>query len=292
MGSQKITYYTNGDENFADVFITRNLTFTCRVGGMKNTGETVILLHGFPETSRMWYDLIKVLSSSNYRVVAPDQRGYSQGARPLKVSDYKVNKLTQDVVNLADAFKANRFHLIGHDWGAAVGWALSSMCKDRIITYSALSVPHLDAFSDAISNDEIQKKKSYYIKLFRIRFLPELYFKTLNYYNLKTVWRSSNKKEIKIYLSVFSQKNALKAALHWYRATNLKSTRKIGNIFVPVLMIYGKRDIAIGEKAINETINYIKAPYTVKKINSSHWLVQDSFDLVSSNILNHLESNQ
>ena len=292
MGSQKITYYTNGDENFADVFITRNLIFTCRVGGMKNTGETVILLHGFPETSKMWCDLIKVLSSSNYRVVAPDQRGYSQGARPLKVSDYKINKLTQDVVNLADAFKANRFHLIGHDWGAAVGWALSSMCKDRIITYSALSVPHLDAFSDAISNDEIQKKKSYYIKLFRIRFLPELYFKTLNYYNLKTVWRSSNKKEIKIYLSVFSQKNALKAALHWYRATNLKSTRKIGNIFVPVLMIYGKRDIAIGEKAVNETINYIKAPYTVKKINSSHWLVQDSFDLVSSNILNHLESNQ
>ena len=216
MGTQKIRYYTNTDENFADVFITRNLTFTCRVGGMKNTGETVILLHGFPETSKMWCDLIKVLSSSNYRVVAPDQRGYSQGARPLKVSDYKINKLTQDVVNLADAFKANRFHLIGHDWGAAVGWVLSSIYKDRIITYSALSVPHLDAFSDAISNNKIQKKKSYYIKLFRIKFLPELYFKILNYYNLKTIWRSSDKKEIKSYLSVFSQKNALTAALHWY----------------------------------------------------------------------------
>ena len=257
---------------------------------MKNSGDTVILLHGFPETSRMWYQLIKVLSSNNYRVVAPDQRGYSKGARPLKISDYKINKLTQDIVNLADAFKANRFHLIGHDWGAAVGWVLSSMCKDKIITYSALSVPHLDAFSDAISNNKIQKKKSYYIKLFRIKFLPELYFKILNYYNLKTIWRSSNKKEIKSYLSVFSQKNALTATLNWYRATNLKSTRKIGNIFVPVLMIFGKRDIAIGEKAVDETINYIKASYTVKKINSSHWLVQDSFDLVSSNILNHLEN--
>lgn len=292
MGNQKITYFTKDDENFADVFIKENLTFTCRVGGMKNSGDTVILLHGFPETSRMWRELIKVLSSNNYRVVAPDQRGYSQGARPLKVSDYKINKLTQDVVNLADAFKANRFHLIGHDWGAAVGWVLSSVCKDKIITYSALSVPHLDAFSDAISNNKIQKKKSYYIKLFRIKFLPELYFKILNYYNLKTIWRSSNKKEIKSYLSVFSQKNALTATLNWYRATNLKSTRKIGNIFVPVLMIYGKRDIAIGEKAVDETINYIKAPYTVKKINSSHWLVQDSFDLVSSNILNHLENKQ
>ena len=292
MDNQKITYFTKDDENFADVFIKENLTFTCRVGGMKNSGDTVILLHGFPETSRMWYQLIKVLSSNNYRVVAPDQRGYSQGARPLKVNDYKINKLTQDVVNLADAFKANRFHLIGHDWGAAVGWVLSSMCKDKIITYSALSVPHLDAFSDAISNNKIQKKKSYYIKLFRIKFLPELYFKILNYYNLKIIWRSSNKKEIKCYLSVFSQKNALKTALNWYRATNLKSTRKIGNIFVPVLMIYGKRDIAIGEKAVDETINYIKAPYTLKKINSSHWLVQDSFDLVSSNILNHLENKQ
>ena len=290
MGNQKITYFTKDDENFADVFIKENLTFTCRVGGMKNSGDTVILLHGFPETSRMWYQLIKVLSSNNYRVVAPDQRGYSKGARPLKISDYKINKLTQDIVNLADAFKANRFHLIGHDWGAAVGWVLSSMCKDKIITYSALSVPHLDAFSNAISNNKIQKKKSYYIKLFRIKFLPELYFKILNYYNLKTIWRSSNKKEIKSYLSVFSQKNALTATLNWYRATNLKSTRKIGNIFVPVLMIYGKRDIAIGEKAVDETINYIKASYTVKKINSSHWLVQDSFDLVSSNILNHLEN--
>ena len=264
MGNKKITYFTKDDENFADVFIKENLTFTCRVGGMKNSGDTVILLHGFPETSRMWCELIKVLSSNNYRVVAPDQRGYSQGARPLKVSDYKINKLTQDVVNLADAFKANRFHLIGHDWGAAVGWVLSSMCKDKI----------------------------YYIKLFRIKFLAEIYFKILNYYNLKTIWRSSNKKEIQSYLSVFSQKNALTATLNWYRATNLKSTRKIGNVFVPVLMIYGKRDIAIGEKAVDETINYIKAPYTVKKINSSHWLVQDSFDLVSSNILNHLENKQ
>ena len=292
MGAQKITYYTNGEENFADVFITKDLIFTCRVGGMENTGDTVILLHGFPETSRMWYELIKVLNSKNYRVIAPDQRGYSSGARPPNVKDYKINNLTQDIINIAEAFEVSKFHLIGHDWGAAVGWALSSMFKKWIISYSALSVPHLDAFSNAISNNKIQIKKSYYIKLFRIRFFPELYFKMLNYYNLKNLWKSSNKKEIKSYLSVFSQKNALKMALHWYRATNLKSTRKIGNIFVPVLMIYGKRDIAIGEKAVNETINYIKAPYTLKKINSSHWLVQDSFDLVSSNILNHLESNQ
>ena len=292
MINKKIKYYNDEGENFAEVCINEQLTFTCRVGGMKNNGDMVILLHGFPETSRMWYDLIKILSINNYRVVAPDQRGYSRGARPLKVSDYKINKLTQDVINLADAFNTNRFHLIGHDWGAAVGWVLSSTNKDKIISYSALSVPHLDAFSDAISNNRIQKKKSYYMKLFRIKYLAEFYFKIFNYHNLKTLWRSSKKKEIESYLSVFSQKNALQATLNWYRATNLKSTRKIGNIFIPVLMIYGKRDIAIAEKAVDETINHIKAPYTLKKINSTHWIIQDSFDLVSNYLLNHLESNQ
>ena len=288
MGNQKIRYYSEEGENFADVFASENLTFKCRVSGMNNSGDTVILLHGFPETSRMWYKLIKVLDSENFRVIAPDQRGYSPGARPLKIKDYKINALTLDIINIANLFDANRFHLIGHDWGAAVGWVICSMFKKRVISYSALSVPHLDAFSNAISNDEVQKKKSYYIKLFRIRFLPELYFKMFSYSRLRAIWSSINREEIKHYLKVFSQKNALKAALNWYRATNLRSTRKIGYIFSPTLMIYGIRDVAIGEKAVNQTARHIKGPYCVKKINSSHWLIQESFDIISKEILNHL----
>tara|TARA_B110000240_G_scaffold30853_1_gene32964 strand:+ start:1767 stop:2642 length:876 start_codon:yes stop_codon:yes gene_type:complete len=290
MNESKIKYYQINDESFADVSVDQNLTFTCRVSGMKNTGDTVILLHGFPETSRMWHKLIKVLDSKNYKVIAPDQRGYSKGARPLKISDYKINKLSKDIINIASAFNANKFHLIGHDWGAAIGWVLSSMFKEKIISYSALSVPHLDAFSHAMSSDKIQKKKSYYIKLFRIKFFPELYFKMFSFRNLKTLWKSSDKEEIEAYLKVFSQKNALKTMLHWYRATNLRSTRKIGEILVPTLMIYGTKDMAIGEKAVDETAKYIKANYSIKKMHSSHWLIQDSFDKVSENILNHLKN--
>tara|TARA_B100000768_G_scaffold112272_1_gene104000 strand:- start:6800 stop:7675 length:876 start_codon:yes stop_codon:yes gene_type:complete len=290
MNESKIKYYQINDESFADVSVDQNLTFTCRVSGIKNTGDTVILLHGFPETSRMWYKLIKVLDSKNYKVIAPDQRGYSNGARPLKVSDYKINKLSKDIINIASAFNANKFHLIGHDWGAAIGWVLSSMFKEKIISYSALSVPHLDAFSLAMSSDHIQKKKSYYINLFRIKFLPELYFKIFCFRNLKALWKSSDEEEIEAYLKVFSQENALKTALHWYRATNLRSARKIGDILVPTLMIYGTKDMAIGEKAVDETAKYIKANYYIKKIQSSHWLIQDSFDKISDDILNHLKN--
>ena len=292
MSEKQITYFEKNGERFANVLTRENLTFTCRTSRMKNKGAAIILLHGFPETSRMWHKLIKVLDSKNYLVIAPDQRGYSSGARPSKIKDYKINKLTKDIIDIADAFKLTNFHLVGHDWGAAVGWVMSSMFKNRIISYSALSVPHLDAFSKAISNDKIQKKKSYYMILFRIRFLPELYFKIFNYHNLKILWRSSDDLEIKNYLSVFREKNALKSALHWYRATSLKSTRKIGDILVPTLLIYGKKDFAIGQKAVDETKKYLKSFHLIKTINYSHWLIQDSFDFVSKNILNHIETNK
>ncbi|MBT6447287.1 MAG: alpha/beta fold hydrolase, partial [Flavobacteriaceae bacterium] len=145
MNAQHITYYNDNNEDFADVYIEDNLIFTCRVAGLENTGGTVILLHGWPETSKMWSKLLPFLSSKNYRVIAPDQRGYSKGARPLKVKDYSAHKLAQDIINIADSFGAKKFHLVGHDWGSGIGWYLSSFNKNRILSFSALAVPHLDA---------------------------------------------------------------------------------------------------------------------------------------------------
>ena len=84
--TQNIDFYNKNNESFADVK-TKDFTFTCRVGGMENDKGTIFLLHGFPETSRMWNDLIKVLENEGYRIIAPNQRGYSEGARPNKVSD-------------------------------------------------------------------------------------------------------------------------------------------------------------------------------------------------------------
>ena len=88
--SKNLDYYNMNDENFADITVN-DLTFNARVAGLSNNGDPVILLHGFPETSRMWKDLITLLDENNYRVVAPDQRGYSAEARPKGVESYKIN---------------------------------------------------------------------------------------------------------------------------------------------------------------------------------------------------------
>ena len=287
--TQNILLYEKDGESFADVKVN-DLTFTCRVSGLENTGDAVILLHGFPETSRMYYDLIPVLVSEGYKVVAPDQRGYSQGARPPKISDYSIDKLSQDVIDIADAFQFEKFHLVGHDWGSAVGWVTVAFHSDRVISWTALSVPHLDAFFDAINTDKDQQRKSQYINFFKKPILPELYFKIFGYTYLKDIWRKSSQLEIEKYLEVFKQRGALKASLNWYRANMKKENKVIGDITTPTLIVYGLKDMAIGEKSVDESEKYLTGDYKIEKLKAGHWLIQESFEAVSNSILQHLNT--
>tara|TARA_Y100001970_G_scaffold195726_1_gene237927 strand:+ start:675 stop:1550 length:876 start_codon:yes stop_codon:yes gene_type:complete len=288
--SQNINFYNINNESFADVHID-NFIFTCRVGGIGNDKETIFLLHGFPETSRMWKKLIKTLDNDGYQIIAPDQRGYSKGARPFQKSEYEIDKLSKDIINIADEFKINQFHLVGHDWGSAVGWHISSNYSDKIITWTALSVPHLDALVYSMKNDSLQMKKSEYINFFNKPFIPEIYFSIFSYRNLIKIWRESSKDEIESYMEIFKQRKALKSALNWYRANFKNEQSAIGNIYVPTLIIYGMKDMAIGVKSVDESEKYLKGKYKIKKINSGHWLIQESFDEVSKSIIEHISTN-
>ncbi|MAZ61404.1 MAG: hypothetical protein CMG50_04430 [Candidatus Marinimicrobia bacterium] len=285
--TQNINFYDKNNESFADVK-TNDFTFTCRVGGMDNDKGTIFLLHGFPETSRMWSDFIKILENEGYRIIAPDQRGYSKGARPSKISDYKIDKLSQDIIDIANEFNINKFHLVGHDWGSAVGWYITSNFSDRIITWSALSVPHLDAFVYSMRNDSVQIKKSEYINYFNKPILPEIYFKIFSYKNLKNIWSKSSESEIISYLEIFKQRRALKSALNWYRANFKDDESIIGDIFTPTLIIYGMNDMAIDVKSVDESKKYLKGRYKIEKLDSGHWLIQESFEEVSKSIIEHI----
>ena len=285
--TQNINFYNKNNESFADVKIN-DFTFTCRVGGMENDKGTIFLLHGFPETSRMWSDFIKVLENEGYRIIAPDQRGYSNGARPSKVSDYTIDKLSQDIIDIANEFNINKFHLVGHDWGSAVGWYITSNFSDRIITWSALSVPHLDAFVYSMRNDQEQIKKSEYIKFFNKPIFPEIYFKIFSHRNLKNIWSKSSESEIISYLETFKQRRTLKSALNWYRANFRDAESIIGDISVPTLIIYGVNDMAIDVKSVDNSEKFLKGRYKIEKLDSGHWLIQESFEEVSKIIIEHI----
>ena len=96
-------------------------TFSADVAG-PDDGPPVLLLHGFPQSRHTWRDVLPTLAAAGFHAVAPDQRGYSPGVRPAEVDAYATPRLVADVLDIADALDAERFHLVGHDWGGQVAW--------------------------------------------------------------------------------------------------------------------------------------------------------------------------
>lgn len=268
------------------------LEFDCRVCGDPGNA-LVVLLHGFPETSIMWAGLMEQLAELGFYCVAPDMRGYSKNACPRGVKQYTLEKLTDDVLQLATALKKKRFHLVGHDWGAAIGWNVTYQHPDRILSWCALSVPHTRAFFEAYKTDPVQKKKSRYISFFLIPFLPELLIRRNDFKGFRRLWKNSSAEEVQHYLSVFRNKACLTGALNYYRANiGKRKTVPIGEILTPTLFIWGKNDLAIGETAVKGNASYVKGDYTAITLDAGHWLIQTHFREVAGAISKHLTAHK
>src|SRR5947207_6908664 len=152
--------YRNGD-----------LVFDVRDEGPQQ-GEVVILLHGYPETKESWDGVVPGLVAAGYRVLAPDQRGYSPRARPKGRRAYMADNLVGDVLALADAAGAERFHVVGHDWGGAVAWYCAMRHPDRVLTMTSLATPHPSAMTRSFFSST-QLLRSWYFLFYQLPRLPE-----------------------------------------------------------------------------------------------------------------------
>src|SRR5262249_44134331 len=132
--------------------------FTAEVAGAPGA-PLVVLLHGFPQTRHTWRHQVPALAAAGFRVVAPDQRGYSPGVRPdptTELAAYHIDRLVADVLDLAAAAcggERTRFHLVGHDWGGQVAWTTAARHADRLASLAVLSRPHPAAFRRAYQVD-------------------------------------------------------------------------------------------------------------------------------------------
>lgn len=265
-----------------------DLEFDCRVAG-KESNDLVILLHGFPESSFMWTRLMDHLAAQGFYCVAPDLRGYSKNACPQGVKNYTIDQLSSDILNIATALEFEKFHLIGHDWGAAIGWNIVYHNSDKVLSWTAMSVPHNRAFGKALRTDPVQKKKSRYIGFFLIPWLPEFILRQNDFKRFRRLWRRSPAEEVNHYLSIFQRKASLTAALNYYRA-NLGKNKlpKLGEIPTPTLFIWGKRDLAVGTVAAEGNEKYMTGNYQFIAVDGGHWLVQSNYAEVEPAVTLHL----
>jgi pimeloyl-ACP methyl ester carboxylesterase len=278
------------------------LAYAARTAGQGD--EAVLLLHGFPETSRMWEPTLEALAATGrYRAVAPDQRGYSPGARPTDVEAYNYGELGADVFKLADAAGFDRFHLVGHDWGAGAAWCALAFADqadvDRVVTYTALSVPHYRGFAEAVRDDP---EEALYRGFLDLVVAPdhaaENVFATDDFAPLKGAWDQHDAGEVADYLDVLTQPGALTAALNWYRACRAHARALddpnfvFGPVSTPTMLIWGADDPYVRRRSLELAAAHHTGPYEVVEVPAGHWLVQQAPEPVIAAILRHLDRAQ
>src|SRR2546423_17637 len=182
----------------------------------------VVLLHGYPENRTSWHAVTPALVDAGFRVLAPDQRGYSPGARPRGRRAYRMQHLVGDVVALLDAAGVDRAHVVGHDWGGGVAWALAESHPQRLLTVTSLSTPHPRAMLKAMLTGT-QAFKSWYMFMFQLPWLPELAYRPRLEKRLRDTLRRSGLSDDAIdrYIPPLREPGAATAAINCYRAMPL-----------------------------------------------------------------------
>ncbi len=259
----------------------------------------VILLHGFPEFWFGWREQILPIANAGYHVVVPDQRGYNLSEKPKGVAAYDIGNLAADAVALGGYYGHEQFALVGHDWGAAVAWWVAQNYPQHVNRLAVMSAPHPAVWVNGFRNDPRQRRKSYYVRLFQIPFLPELGMGARNFKALTdavtdtAVAGTVGDSELAYYREAWSQPGALTATVNWYRAiwrhTMLPSSSY--RIRVPTLMIWGARDRYGETDLARASVKLCDQGELIVFENATHWVQTDEPQRLNALLLDFLKKS-
>ena len=265
----------------------RGFTFDVIVAG-RDDGEPVLLLHGFPQNATMWDHVSTALHAAGKRTIAPDQRGYSPGARPSDVDAYVIGELVADALAILDEFGIDRADVVGHDWGSVVAWHLAAEHPDRVRTLTTISVPHPIAFGQAVEHDEDQQQRSAYIRLFRQAGKAEDVLLEDDAVRLTAVFAGLPADRIENFVAPLRDRAALTGTLNWYRAMQ-RGAMSCDRVGVPTTFVWGDADPAVGATAARACADYVDGDYRfVPLIGVGHWVADEAPGALVEEILDRI----
>ncbi|HEY7628293.1 MAG TPA: alpha/beta hydrolase [Ilumatobacteraceae bacterium] len=256
-----------------------DLTFAVEDQG---SGPPVVLLHGFPDSHALWRNQVPALVDAGFRVIAPDLRGFGESSKPQEVDRYGVLDLVGDVLGILDSCEVPRAHVVGHDWGAALAWAMAAFAGDRVDHLVALSVGHPSAFRDA---GYVQRQKSWYMLLFQFEGIAEQWLSADDFANMRAWAHHPDMDQVARDLA---RPGALTAALNWYRAnlhprTWLEPPIQFPQVQAPTLGVWSSGDFALDESGMTGSARYVDGPFRYERIEGAgHWMQLEAPDEVSS----------
>lgn len=261
-----------------------DLRFDVRLAGPED-GEPVLLLHGFPQSSLGWTAVAPDLATAGLRLLAPDQRGYSPGARPDGVAAYGAGPLAADALGVAAALGHETVHLVGHDWGASVAWWVAAHHPDRVRSLTALSIPHLAAFGRALVEDAEQQRRSAYIRLFREPGRAEEELMADDARRLRAMYEGAVAEEDVAAYVAMMRDGALTPALAWYRAMG-SELGALPPVRVPTTYVWGEQDLAVSPAAAGACGEFVEADYRFERLRGEgHWTPDTVPGLVARAVL-------
>jgi len=276
------------------ITIAPELTFDVLAAG-DDGAPLVLLLHGFAESMHCWRAQMITLADMGYRALAPSQRGYSATARPdpRDPSRYHIDRLMDDAMAIvaASGYGGKRFHLAGHDWGGSIAWALADRFEQRLASLTILSRPHPNAFNRALMEDAEQPHRSRHHKAFLEPGAADVVLADdCKWLRERLAAAGVPQAAIDAHLAVLGNRQAMEAALAWYRARGA-IRGPLGPIRVPTLYIWGDADDTVGRPAAEGTRDFVTAPYRFVALPGvGHFAADQVPDRVSELMLEHLRS--
>lgn len=260
------------------------------------SGPPVILLHGFPEFWRGWIKQLPALVEAGCRVIIPDQRGYNLSDKPHSVKAYKIRELVNDVVGLINTLNYEKVNLVGHDWGAIVAWMTAIWHPDHIHRLGILNAPHPAVMRRFLMRDLEQMRRSWYVMLFQLPWIPEAGMRRDNWRGAELALRGSGrihtftKEDIAKYKEAWSQPGAMTSMINWYRAVvrDRSWISKDMRIKVPTLMMWGMKDFALSHRMARPSMDYVDEGNLILFPEATHWVQHDAAEEVNHYLLDFI----
>jgi pimeloyl-ACP methyl ester carboxylesterase len=245
------------------------------------TGRPVILLHGFPDSGRVWRHQVPALVAAGFQVIVPDLRGYGKSDKPSDVASYAMPLLLADVIGVLDDLGVERAHVVGHDWGAAIAWAVATFYPQRVDHLAVLSVGHPSAFAAA---GFAQREKSWYMLLFQFQGVAERWLSDNEWANFRAWARHPDADEVIAELAAGS----LTPGLSWYRAivppeSLLAPRLELPPVAAPTMGVWSSGDIALTEAQMTGSGERVSGEWRYEVLPEvGHWMQLEAPDAVNA----------
>jgi pimeloyl-ACP methyl ester carboxylesterase len=250
-------------------------------------GKPVVLLHGFPDSGRLWRHQVPALAGAGFQVVVPDLRGYGRSDKPEPVDAYSLGLLAGDVLAILADLGIARAHIVGHDWGAALAWGLASLAPGSVDHLVALSVGHPATFRRTSQ----QREKSWYMLLFQFPGIAERWLTDDNWANFRTWAGHPDADQV---IAELEAGGSVTPGLNWYRANIppeswLQPPLNLPPVHAPTMGVWSTGDPALTEIQMTDSAENVAGPWRYERLDGpGHWLQLDAPDQVNALLLDFL----